>query len=323
MADQVAREGRADDFRFELRRPDGDTFWASASARRVTSAARPPFSRCSRTSPPRSRPNGRSRRAKSGWRRRATRSPTLTAQHAVPQGSFEERLRDHPRRSSAATLKAGRLSLWRLAEDGDSIRCDGLYCLDPPRFTLRRRADPRRRARLLRGARAGAGHRGAPTPAPTRGPATSRRAISRRAASAPCSTCRSALGRPRLRGPVCRTRRRPAHVDGGRAELRGLHRQPRRDGARRGGPARRRWRAWPTARPGRGSSSTPRTTPSSASTPHGRIVTWNAQAEATLGWTRDEALGRDMATTGRPAALPRGPPARHGALPAAPVRRRS
>ncbi len=30
--------------------------------------------------------------------------------------------------------------------------------------------------------------------------------------------------------------------------------------------------------------------------PAGRIVTWNAQAEATLGWSRDEALGRDMAT---------------------------
>ena len=28
----------------------------------------------------------------------------------------------------------------------------------------------------------------------------------------------------------------------------------------------------------------------------GHIVSWNAQAEATLGWSRDEALGRDMAT---------------------------
>ena len=29
----------------------------------------------------------------------------------------------------------------------------------------------------------------------------------------------------------------------------------------------------------------------------GRIVTWNAQAETTFGWTRDEALGRSLADT--------------------------
>ena len=35
----------------------------------------------------------------------------------------------------------------------------------------------------------------------------------------------------------------------------------------------------------------------------GSIVTWNAQAEATFGWTRDEALGRDMAETIIPPAF--------------------
>ena len=36
---------------------------------------------------------------------------------------------------------------------------------------------------------------------------------------------------------------------------------------------------------------------------NGRIVTWNTQAEAIFGWTRDEALGRDMAETLIPPAF--------------------
>ena len=40
----------------------------------------------------------------------------------------------------------------------------------------------------------------------------------------------------------------------------------------------------------------------------GRIVTWNAQAEQTFGWTRDEALGRSLAETHHPAGVPRGAP---------------
>ena len=35
----------------------------------------------------------------------------------------------------------------------------------------------------------------------------------------------------------------------------------------------------------------------------GRIVAWNAQAEATFGWTRDEALGRNLAETIIPPAF--------------------
>ena len=38
----------------------------------------------------------------------------------------------------------------------------------------------------------------------------------------------------------------------------------------------------------------------------GRIVTWNAQAEATFGWTRDEVLGRHLSETIIPAGLSRG-----------------
>jgi len=38
----------------------------------------------------------------------------------------------------------------------------------------------------------------------------------------------------------------------------------------------------------------------------GRIVTWNAQAEATFGWTRDEILGRNLAETVIPPAFREG-----------------
>ena len=36
-----------------------------------------------------------------------------------------------------------------------------------------------------------------------------------------------------------------------------------------------------------------------------RIVTWNAQAEKTFGWTREEAIGRNLAETIIPPAYPR------------------
>ena len=37
----------------------------------------------------------------------------------------------------------------------------------------------------------------------------------------------------------------------------------------------------------------------------GTIITWNAQAERTFGWSRDEAVGRSLAETHHPARVPR------------------
>src|SRR5918993_1018210 len=41
LAEQVMRDGRAENLRFELRRPSGDTFWASVSSRKVTFGGEP------------------------------------------------------------------------------------------------------------------------------------------------------------------------------------------------------------------------------------------------------------------------------------------
>ena len=41
LAEQVLRHGRAENLRFQLRRPSGDTFWASVSSRRVEFGGEP------------------------------------------------------------------------------------------------------------------------------------------------------------------------------------------------------------------------------------------------------------------------------------------
>ena len=229
---------------------------------------------------------------------------TLTAQHAVQQGSFKERLRTILQ-LSATTLDAGRLSLWRLADDGESIRCEGLYCLDPGGFSVRRRAEARAGAQLLRGARTGTRHRRHRRAHRSAHPRFQGELPARRVASAPCSTSRCA--RASLRGVLC-----AEHVGGPRTwtvdeqnfaistanlVVMALTEQDRLQALARLADSEARSRLI-------------------VDTAHdafigidtgGRIVTWNAQAEATLGWTRDEALGRDMARPDGPSGVSRGP----------------
>ena len=237
---------------FELKRPAGGTFWASASSRRVDlrRRARHPHRvqrhhRRSRSRAVTQRQRGAARVAEQRAHRRSPHSTSIRRQ-------LRRAAARHPA-ASARTLKVGASALWRSAEDGRSIECVGLYRLDPPASTNPAPSSTRdeapayfaalERERVI-----------AATDART-DPRTReflRQLPAARAASARCSTCRSAPGRSVDRRALRRARRRAAHMDGGRAELRHLDRQSdrRRDG--RGRAARRRWRGWPTARPGPG-----------------------------------------------------------------------
>jgi PAS domain S-box-containing protein len=292
MAEQVAREGRADDFRFELRRPGGETFWASASARLVTFGAEPAVLVVFKDITAEVAAEQTLRASEERLAAQSQALTTLTAQHAVQQGSFKERLRTILQ-LSATTLNAGRLSLWRLADDGESIRCEGLYCLDPGGFTcggeLKRTQAPNYFAALEQER----------VIAATDARTDPRTRDFRESYLAPRGIG-AMLDVPlragdRLHGVLC-----AEHVGGPRTWtvdeqnfvistanliVMALTEQDRLQALARLADSEARARLI-------------------VDTAHdafigidtgGRIVSWNAQAEATLGWTCEEALGRDMA----------------------------
>src|SRR4029078_8544189 len=106
MAELVARAGRADDFRFELKRAAGGTFWASASARRVTFAGDPAVLALSKDITAEGEDHRALRASEERLAAQSHALTTLTTQHVVQRGSFEERLHDILR-LSATTLSGG------------------------------------------------------------------------------------------------------------------------------------------------------------------------------------------------------------------------
>jgi PAS domain S-box-containing protein len=127
LADAVRRSGRADNLRLQLRRDDGNTFWVLASARPITfqgeAAVLTSF-------------NDIGEQLAASERRLAAQSDTLTEltqRQADTTGRFEERLREILA-TAARTLHVERLSVWRLADDHQSIRCLDLYTLSTDHY---------------------------------------------------------------------------------------------------------------------------------------------------------------------------------------------
>ena len=130
LAEQVRLHGRAENLRFQLKRPGGDTFWASVSSRRVTFAGEPAiltvFSDITEQVEA-------ERVLKASEERLVSQSNALTeltARHVDSSGGFDERLRGILR-ASARTLKVERIGLWRMADDCRSIECVSLHRLTP------------------------------------------------------------------------------------------------------------------------------------------------------------------------------------------------
>jgi PAS domain S-box-containing protein len=141
LVEPLSRDGRADDVLLQLKRPDGDTFWARASARLVSWNDEPAvltvFDDISKQL-------NAERALKASEQRLATQSralTALTARHADPHATFDDRLRGILA-MAADTLQVERVSMWRFDAGRTGIDCVGLY--------RRTGAQVERGARLLR-----------------------------------------------------------------------------------------------------------------------------------------------------------------------------
>jgi two-component system sensor histidine kinase/response regulator len=126
LIDLLRRDGRADNVRIHLRRTDGQTLWAQASARLVTYGGEPAvltvFNDISEQVAAEDALKASERRLKA----QSAALTELTAQYANPTGTFDERLRTILE-TAARTLQVDRLGMWRFDASRRTIRCEGLY----------------------------------------------------------------------------------------------------------------------------------------------------------------------------------------------------
>jgi len=130
LIDRLRVAGRADDVRVQLRAPDGRIFWSQASARLVNyqgeAAVLTVFNDITDQVVA-------EQALKASERRLAAQSQALTnltAQYANPTTRFDDRLRTILK-TSARTLQVERLSMWRFDAERKTIWCVGLYrCSD-------------------------------------------------------------------------------------------------------------------------------------------------------------------------------------------------
>jgi PAS domain S-box-containing protein len=294
LAAMVEREGRADNLRLEARRPDGTTVWLSVSARRVEFAGEPAMLSVFHDV---TEELAAQRALEASKRRLAAQSRALmqlTARHADPSGGFDDRLRTILEAASA-TLDVERLSLWRAPGDRGSIRCVGLYLRTPARhesgLVLARQEAPayfealeRERVIAAEDAR------------------TDPRTADFSAGYLAAHGIGAMLDVPlrqddRMIGVLCAEHvghsrawtvdEQNFAISAGNLIVVALADEERREALARLADSEARARLI-------------------IDTAHdafvgidasGRVVSWNAQAEAVFGWTRDEVLGRDMAAT--------------------------
>jgi PAS domain S-box-containing protein len=126
LSDPLERDGKADNVLLELRRPNGATFWARASARLVIWEDEPAvltvFDDISEEL-------SAERALRESEQRLAAQSSALTAltaRQADPDGPFEDRLRGILE-VAAETLHVERVSMWRFDAERDAIECVGLF----------------------------------------------------------------------------------------------------------------------------------------------------------------------------------------------------
>ena len=132
LTDRVRRDGRADNVRLHIKRARGEPLWVLASIRVIDwngePAALTVFHDISEQLAAESS-------LKSSERRLAAQSDALTdltTRYTSPGESFDTRLRGILPLAAGA-LRVERLSLWRFADHRSTIRCDGLYCLSSGR----------------------------------------------------------------------------------------------------------------------------------------------------------------------------------------------
>jgi PAS domain S-box-containing protein len=130
LIEPLTREGKADDVLLQLRRPTGEPFWVRASARLVTWDSEPAvLTVFNDISDQRSAENA----LRANEQRLAAQSAALTAmtaRHAHVDDAFDDRLRSILE-TAALTLNVERIGMWRFAEGREAIECVDLFRRTP------------------------------------------------------------------------------------------------------------------------------------------------------------------------------------------------
>jgi PAS domain S-box-containing protein len=126
LVETLRRDGRADNLRVQVKRANGERFWVLASSRLVTWKSEPAVLTVFHDI---SDQLAAEMSLKAAERRLVIQSNALTgltARYTNPSEQFEERLRSILEMSASA-LNVERLSMWRFDDARSSIRCIGMY----------------------------------------------------------------------------------------------------------------------------------------------------------------------------------------------------
>ena len=126
LVDRLRRDGRADNLRLRIKRANGEPLWVLASSRLVTWQAEAAVLTVFHDI---SEQLAAETSLKAGERRLVAQSDaltSLTARYTNPTDSFQERLKSILQMSARA-LEVDRLSMWRFDGQHASIRCVGMY----------------------------------------------------------------------------------------------------------------------------------------------------------------------------------------------------
>jgi len=118
--------GRADDVLLHLKKPNGETFWARASARMITWEDEPAVLTVFEDISEQLDAQRALQASEARLARQSEALTSLTESQAAPFDTFEQRLRSILH-MAATTLDAERVSLWRFDEHRTGIECAGLY----------------------------------------------------------------------------------------------------------------------------------------------------------------------------------------------------
>ena len=300
LAERLRRDGRADNLRLHIKRANGERFWALASSRLVTWGEQPAVLTVFHDI---SEQLAAETSLKANERRLARQSDALTeltARYTNPREPFNERLKSILE-ISAEALDVGRLSMWRFDEPRSTIACEGLFQLSVRQFetgaTIPRTAAPRYFEALER-ERVIAAHEARTDPRTREFTSTYLvpNAISamldvplRHDNTTVGVLCAEHVGAAR----TWTVDEQNFAISVGNLIVVAIAEEERRSALVRLAESETRARlivdTAHDAFVGIDSS--------------GRIVLWNAQAEATFGWTRQEALGRNLAETIIPPAF--------------------
>ncbi len=126
LAVPLERDGQADNVLLELRHPKGGTFWARASARLVSWEGEPAVLTVFDDISEELTAERALRESEQRLAAQSSALTTLTARHADALDRFEDRLHGILE-MAAATLQVERVSLWRFVPNRTAIECVSLY----------------------------------------------------------------------------------------------------------------------------------------------------------------------------------------------------